>query len=370
LKITAVALAARRAEMRLAVRVAVAGAASFAAAGLVGLAQGYWAVFTAVIVMQASVGGSLQATIDRMIGTIGGALIGAIVAVALPTGDPIAQGAAVAIALLPLAFVAAIDSRFRVAPVTAVIVLLSPTGQSLSPLLFTADRVIEIALGSVVALAVSLLILPARAHGLLAEATSKLLNLLADFLVLLVGGLTTSPDPAEVRRLQVASRRTLTRMEGIADEARRERMSFLTDDPDPDPIVRTSLRVRNDLIILARAAITPLPIELGSRLTPALDAIAASGAAYLRELGEAFRHRQPPPVMDAFEAALRAHRSEIDAIRREGTLRALAVDIVGRVFALGFALDQLHQNAHDLADRAAEFARQAGPTRRDTQGSV
>ena len=58
--------------MRFAVRVAVAGAASFALAEALGLAQGYWAVFTSVIVTQASVGGSLKATVDRLTGTLGG----------------------------------------------------------------------------------------------------------------------------------------------------------------------------------------------------------------------------------------------------------------------------------------------------------
>jgi hypothetical protein len=38
--------------------------------------QGYWAVFSAIIIMQASVGGSVKATINRMIGTIGGAVAG------------------------------------------------------------------------------------------------------------------------------------------------------------------------------------------------------------------------------------------------------------------------------------------------------
>ena len=39
---------------------------------------------------------------------------------------------------------------------------------------------------------------------------------------------------------------------------------------------------------------------------------------------------------------------------------SVAGPLVGRVFALGFALDQLHQNARDLAARAAEFARARG----------
>jgi uncharacterized membrane protein YgaE (UPF0421/DUF939 family) len=41
---------------------------------LFGVKQVYWAVLTAVIVMQASVGGSLKATIDRLAGTAAGAL--------------------------------------------------------------------------------------------------------------------------------------------------------------------------------------------------------------------------------------------------------------------------------------------------------
>jgi hypothetical protein len=40
--------------------------------------QGYWAVFSAIIIMQASVGGSVKATINRVIGTIGGAVAGSI----------------------------------------------------------------------------------------------------------------------------------------------------------------------------------------------------------------------------------------------------------------------------------------------------
>ena len=65
---------------------------------------------------------------------------------------------------------------------------------------------------------------------------------------------------------QIATRRTIVQLETIAEEARRERSSRLTDDPDPDPIVRTSLRLRNDLIMLARAAIEPLPAAVGERL--------------------------------------------------------------------------------------------------------
>ena len=46
-------LTGRRAELRLAARVVVAGVLTFALAQVLGLSQGYWAVITSVIVMQA-----------------------------------------------------------------------------------------------------------------------------------------------------------------------------------------------------------------------------------------------------------------------------------------------------------------------------
>jgi len=349
-------------ELRLAVRVAVAAVAAYGLAEMLGLAQGYWAVFTAVIVMQASVGGSLKATIERFIGTIGGGVFGGIVALAVPEGDPYGLAAGLAVALLPLAVLAAVDPRFRIAPVTAVIVLLSPTGRTTSPILFTIDRIGEITLGSIVALAVSLLVLPARAHNILAGATGRLIGLLADFFVRVLGGLNEPADGTEIRRLQIATRRTLVQLETIAEEARRERSSRLTDDPDPDPILRTSLRLRNDLIMLARAAIEPLPAPVGERLRSALSGLATAGGVWLRGVSEAFATRSPPPPLDNFDAALRAYRSEISALRQDGTLRALPAESVGRIFALGFALDQLRENAGDLANRAAEFARPAAPS--------
>jgi uncharacterized membrane protein YccC len=54
----------------------VAGLLAYVLAEFFALPQGYWAVFSAIIVMQASVGGSIKATIDRVIGTIGGAVAG------------------------------------------------------------------------------------------------------------------------------------------------------------------------------------------------------------------------------------------------------------------------------------------------------
>jgi len=158
-------IGAKRAALRLCVRMTVAGLLAYALAMLFGLPQGYWAVFSAIIIMQASVGGSVKAAIDRLIGTLGGAIAGGVVAFFVPHNDPISLGIALVIALAPLTLVAAINPNYRIAPLTAVIVLLTPGAQQLGPVGSAFYRILEITLGSVIGLVVALLLMPARATG-------------------------------------------------------------------------------------------------------------------------------------------------------------------------------------------------------------
>ena len=58
-------LVRRRAELRLGVRITAAGLFSFVLGEALTLPQSYWAVFTAVLVVQTSVGGSFKAALDR-----------------------------------------------------------------------------------------------------------------------------------------------------------------------------------------------------------------------------------------------------------------------------------------------------------------
>ena len=345
------------AQLRLGARTVVAGTITFLLAHLFNLAQGYWAVFTAVIVTQMTVGGSLKASVDRLIGTIGGAVYGgAIIYLAAPA-DPISKAVALAVALGPLAVLAALDDRFRVAPVTAVIMLLVPTAPTIGPVSFTIDRILEIALGGAVAVVVSLFVLPARAHGVLGVAAGRMLALLADLLPMLIGALEGSDRRGDIIRLQDQTRHAAARLEAATAEARRERETHLTSDPDPEPILRTSLRLRNDLIMIGRAAAEPLDPAIQARLGPTLGKVTTSATTFLNAIAAAFTERSAPPPLDAFEASLRVYGEEIAALRREGLTRSLSGEAVGRLFALGFAFEQLNKDMRDLANRCAEFAK-------------
>ncbi len=354
-------LKGREVELRLGLRVSVAGVGAYLLAALLDLPQGYWAVFSAVIVMQASVGGSVKATMDRLVGTLGGAVIGGVAAMFAMHGSTTTVAIALAAALVPVGFLAGVDARFRIAPVTAAIVLVSPFGHDATPFWFTVDRVLEIALGSIVALAVSVLILPGRAHSMLTDGAGKLLRLLGDFLVTALAAATEPGDGADLRRLQIATRRTLVTLDAAADEARRERSAHLTGAPDPEPVARTAMRIRNDLILIARATIEPLPSPFRERLGPSLEELSRAGSALLRDLARAFETRAEPPSLDAFDTALRAYRENVAALRAEGATRGFDAGVLGRLFSLGFGLDQLRQNVGDMVNRAGELALKKTP---------
>src|ERR1700756_1476869 len=74
----------RRVHLTLAVRITVAAILSLVAAQQLGLPLPLWAVLTAMIVTQMSVGRSLKATGDYLAGTVGGAIYGGLVAVLIP----------------------------------------------------------------------------------------------------------------------------------------------------------------------------------------------------------------------------------------------------------------------------------------------
>jgi hypothetical protein len=104
----------------------------------------------------------------------------------------------------------------------------------------------------------------------------------------------------------------------------------------------------------------PLPDRFLPRLAPCLARVSESVADYLRASAAALSARQAPPSLDSLEAALDGYAAEFAALRREGFTRALAEEAAERIFALGFALDQLRLHLHDLARCVAELAQTGG----------
>ncbi|KMO11089.1 hypothetical protein SQ03_28265 [Methylobacterium platani JCM 14648] len=337
-------------------RMTAASLATFVLAESLGLPQGYWAVITALIVTQGSVGGSLKAAFDRFLGSVLGACYGGAVAFAIPHHGGASTFAALFVAVAPLTVAAAASAGFRIAPITAIIVLLSTTGSTLGPLAFALDRILEIGLGCVVGLAVSLLVAPARAARAVTGQAAALARLLAGQLEALAR--LDGEETPEAKALPPAVRRSLARLETLVGEAARERRSRLSAAPDPDPLLRTMTRLRHDLVLLRRAIAEADEDVLRVHLAEAWGDAANAAAARLRVVADALAGGSRPADTDAADlaAAIAGYRDAIDGMRQRQVTRTLSTDGVGRIFWLAFTLEQVRRNLDDLAERAADFA--------------
>jgi uncharacterized membrane protein YccC len=346
----------RKVELGLGVRVTVAAFGALAVAMALGLKLPLWAVLTSLIVTQMSVGRSLKATRDYLVGTVGGAIYGGAVAILIPHSGEGALLAVLVLAVAPLAFIAAINPSLNVATITAIIVLLLPMMNHATPLDSAIDRVLEVTVGAITGLLVSFFVLPSRAHSLIRVDAARMLDLIAAALSELLAGLTRGRDNDALHALQDGIGAAMAGLNATGAEAERERAAHLSSGPDTGPLLRTVLRLRHDLVMIGRATVVPLPADLQARLAAPLARISETMAAYLRAIAAALRTGVGAPAIWPVQAALQAYAAEVAALRSEGLTRGLPGDVAERFFALGFSLEQMRQNLKDLERCVAEWA--------------
>jgi len=347
-----------RTQLRFCLRMTAAALLAFALAQVWNIPlHGLWAVLTAVVVTQMSLGGSLDATSLYVLGTIGGAIYAAAIGVLIPHTTALALAGVLAVTIAPLAFAAAVNPSFRSAPFTAAIVLLIGGQLGEGPVESALYRFLEVALGGGVAVVVSLLVLPERAHRLGLDSAAGVLELLARLLLKLLAGFTQKLDVAGTTRMQQETGRAFAAFQAIAAEAKSERTINLVAEPDPAPLVRTLLRLRHDVVIIGRAAAAPLPEKIAERLGPQLARVAECASKYLQECASALVSRSAPPPLKPMEDVLAAYNLEIAALRSEGLTRTLSIGGAEQLFTLGFALEQIQQHLVDLERCVQEWAR-------------
>jgi uncharacterized membrane protein YccC len=347
----------RKAQLSLAFRVTTAALLSLLLSWLMHLPLPLWTMLTAVLLTQMSFGRSMKAATDYVAGTLGGALYGGAVVALIPQPDEMALAAVLVLAVAPPAVIGAINPRFNVATVTSVMLVMVPGMTHTGPVESAVFRVIEVAVGAMTALAVSFLVLPARAHSLAIEAAAQMLDLAARSLPDLFAGFVKARDAAAMARMHDGIGQALLRLNTVAAEARHEQIGFLNGAPELGPLLRTLLRLRHDFVMIGRASAEPLSDAIRQRLADPLARVVETVADYLRSGGEALAARRRPAPLDSAEAALDGCAQAFAAIRHDGLTRGLPVDTVERIFALGFALEQMRHNLHDLERCVTETAR-------------
>ena len=156
-----------------------------------GLPDGYWGSISAIIVLQSNVGSTVDASRDRLLGTLIGALLGFAFSAfgVLPWNYILAVIAAIIVCgLLGLRN----SSRLAAVTITIIMLVVHKDGPRLD---LAVDRVVEVVLGIVIALIVTTLVFPDRARIRLRDGLAQEFLLLGTFFEAILEGFRgTSPQ--------------------------------------------------------------------------------------------------------------------------------------------------------------------------------
>ncbi|GAC1043390.1 hypothetical protein thsrh120_33940 [Rhizobium sp. No.120] len=323
---------------------------TYAVSQLLHLQQGYWAVFTVLIVMQASVGATAGAAFDRLVATVAGAILGGI-AVFFTPQEPLAIGVALICAVGFASFVAARVPRLRNAGLTAAIVML--THSATVPVgIFVIDRIAEITLGGVVGVLASLFILPTRSRTIVLDRFGSALDVMAQILRRLAAAVEKG-EPVSATDANIALRQSLMATEALLTDAQRERAFWLTRQGISEAIPRSLWRIRNDMTYLSHIVETPFPPAIVEAIGPQAGGTLEAQARFAEACGRALRAggEIDPDVLSAGDEAFDAAFS---TLRTSEAAQSMGFSEAGRLFGLDFTLRRMRQNFLDLADRIRE----------------
>ena len=316
-----------------------------------GLHDGYWGAISAIIVLQSNFGATITASRDRILGTVIGALFGFSFSLfgVLPWNYILAVIAAVAVCgLLGLRS----SSRMAGVPIT-IVMLVQKTGSHWTVAL---DRVSEVFLGIVVALAIATLVFPDRARLRLRDGLAQEFLVLGAFFEAILQGFRGEPaENLEARREDALT--VLRANNQLLEAARNE--------PSGGPGWREGLgmlaqfgRSLFDALVALEFAVKDSHEDgYALQLEPALGRLAVdirTGFHYVGSCIHGWRFHVPPEGIN-LEEDIAQLEARMDAVRHTGS-RFSQAEIL-RAYAVQLHLKQI---ARLLRDSRVETSRTVG----------
>jgi uncharacterized membrane protein YccC len=319
--------AATAENARQAIKTAVAGLVSMYVARLFHLPEGYWAAISALIVMQSNVGATLSASRTRLAGTAVGAVVGgAFVAL---WGDSVPGFAlAVAVAFF-LCFVLRLPDSQRLATVTVAIIML--IGRPVSPWTVALHRFIEVSLGILIALVISLTLWPNHARRSLREGLATALIKLGELYqaALLIPDGSGAPDALNTQVSDVF-RKNADLLQNALQEAfgpMRERDSLAL-------LAAQVERIRRAVETLEFALRDSAPGTYARRFDAELEQLHSAIAADFGWLANSVRTGNGEPLWPDSTAAITALDEKATAARESGATASHPLDEILRFYSL------------------------------------
>ncbi|MGZ3305581.1 MAG: FUSC family protein [Asticcacaulis sp.] len=162
-------------QLSFALRLVAAALLAYGLSALLGFAHGYSAVFSALIVVRPYQQGAWRAAAQRLLATAIG--IGTAFVSVMLHKSGLNDFELLAIAIAPLSLLVAYDSGYRTSMISALLMLSVPFAR-VPELDIAVARAIVVALGAVVGIAVSLLVLPQPLHRIVAAKAIQVIRLI------------------------------------------------------------------------------------------------------------------------------------------------------------------------------------------------
>jgi uncharacterized membrane protein YccC len=320
-----------RSDVKQALKTGLAAAVALIAYRALHLRHGYWAVISAIIVMQSNLGRSITAGADRLIGTAIGAAVGALV-FRLAGHDFIALLVAVTLTVWLCAVTGLRESQ-RLAGVTVAIVMLIPEESAFRA---GVDRFVDVALGIVVALLISV-VWPSRAHHDLRESLAETFSELRALFALVA---ECVEGDCEASRIEPAKAKA-------AERARRNLRLLADAEREPgggdavlEDVQQSANRIRDHIWGIHYSA-RAMAGDSAHRILaqPMREMFAAVNDAF--GVVAARLHEREPQAAPPLQAALRELEQQFESARQAGVFRAYNSDELLRFYSFFYRLQQM-----------------------------
>lgn len=282
--------------LRHAARVGIAAALAVAVARYAHLGRGYWVTLTAIVVLQPYAVATLKRGVLRVLGTVAGGVIAALVAATVHNAFGLLVFvflfAGISAALLPINY--GLFSMF----LTPAFVLLAELGASDWHL--AGVRILNTVVGGTIALACGWLLWPSHERERVPSDVAKAIKASADYLRAAINALTDDKDP-EGKRLQIAQPRRAFGLAANNAEASLQRMLGEPHHPQEAEIYMALVSYARRLVAATVAFASSRRYESSFAARTALQRFTNNACATLADLGDSVMARRAPKDLPEFE---------------------------------------------------------------------
>ena len=314
------------------------------------LPQGYWAVLTAVTVVQLTAGATIRRGSNRMLATLVGAAAGM-----LGLWLQVTQGLSPILSVVGTFFVTALAAAafpiLRLAPSNAGVVLLG-ANTAADVLGSGINRVYDVVIGTIIGIFTALTVLPVYAGLRVKQRLAFILWQCSDLLAAQIDEFSgVARDPAAITAWSVRIGRTLAEANTLATDARRE----LYDAGDITAVVRATERLHYSIMAIDRGGRGVLPAQINAQLWRPLQGLTEALRVAITETGNSLSQQRRAPPLIAVNAAQGTLSNTILGLRMSGAILGLDPNVAMRVYSVILLLDEVVRDLRELTNRVNEL---------------